>query len=81
VRVEFAILFLVLSVTPAFGQKLLDIEKEYGPPTQVYSLSEHIWMSPEYGIDGEICRIRLYPKADFSKHRLSLEGTTFSGIN
>lgn len=61
-RVEFAILLLVLFVTSAAGQKVSDIEKEYGTPTQAYSLSEHIWMTPEYGIDGEICRARLYPK-------------------
>lgn len=61
-RVEFAILFLILFVTSASGQKVSDIEKEYGTPTQAYSLSEHIWMTPEYGIDGEICRARLYPK-------------------
>jgi hypothetical protein len=62
VRVEFAIFFLVLFVTSASGQKVSDIEKEYGAPTQVYSVSEHIWMTPEYGIDGQICRARLYPK-------------------
>jgi len=62
VRVKFAIFFLVLFATSASGQKVSDIEKEYGTPTQVYSLSEHIWMTPEYGIDGEICRARLYPR-------------------
>jgi hypothetical protein len=62
VRVEFAIFFLILFVTSASGQKVSDIEKEYGAPTQVYSVSEHIWMTPEYGIDGQICRARLYPK-------------------
>ena len=61
-RVEFAIFFLVLFVTSASGQKVSDIEKEYGAPTQVYSVSEHIWMTPEYGIDGQICRARLFPK-------------------
>ena len=61
-RVKLAIFFLVLFVSSAFGQKVSDIEKKYGSPTQVYSLSEHIWMTPEYGIDGEICRARLYPK-------------------
>ena len=66
-RVEFAIFFLVLFVSSASGQKASDIEKEYGIPTQVYSLSEHIWMTPEYGIDGQICRARLYPKRISSK--------------
>ena len=61
-RVEFAMFFLVLFVTTASGQKVSDIEKEYGAPTHVYSVSEHIWMTPEYGIDGQICRARLYPK-------------------
>lgn len=61
-RVEFAIFFLVLFVTSASGQTASDIEKEYGAPTQAYSVSEHIWMTPEYGIDGQICRARLYPK-------------------
>ena len=45
-KVEFAICFLVLFVTSASGQKVADIQREYGPPTQVYSLSEHIWMTP-----------------------------------
>jgi hypothetical protein len=62
VRVELAIVFVILCVTSAIGQKVSDIEKEYGTPTHVYSLSEHIWMTPEYGTDGEICRARLYPK-------------------
>ena len=61
-KVALAIFFLVLFVTSASGQTVSDIEKEYGTPTQVYSVSEHIWMTPEYGTDGEICRARLYPK-------------------
>ena len=61
-KVGFAIFFLGLFVTSASGQKVSDIEKEYGTPAQVYSLSEHIWMTPEFGTDGEICRARLYPK-------------------
>ena len=61
-RVQFALLLLVLFVTSASGQKVSDIEKEYGTPTNAYSLSEHIWMTPEYSMDGEICRARLYPR-------------------
>jgi len=62
VRIAFAIFFLVQLVTSASGQRVSDIQKEYGTPTQAYSLSEHIWMTPEFGLDGEICRARLYPK-------------------
>ena len=61
-RVAFAIFFLALLVTSASGQKVSDIEKEYGTATQAYSLSEHIWMTPEFGVDGEICRARLFPR-------------------
>ena len=62
-RIQFTIPFIILFLTfDASAQKATDIEKEYGTPTKVYSLSEHIWMTPDYGIDGEICRARLYPK-------------------
>lgn len=28
----------------------------------MYSVSDHIWMTPEYATDGQVCRMRLYPK-------------------
>ena len=61
-KVQFATFFLILSVTSVSGQKASDIQKEYGPPTPAYSVSEHISMTPEFGINGEICRARLSPK-------------------
>jgi hypothetical protein len=44
------------------GQTVTDIEKTYGQREQVYSVSQHIWMTPEYAPDGQVCRMRLYPK-------------------
>ena len=44
------------------AQTARDIERVYGQPLTVYSVSEHIWMTPEYAADGSVCFIRLYPK-------------------
>lgn len=49
-------------VTPAVGQTLSEIDREYGKPIYSYSVSQHIWMTPDYGSDGQVCRMRLYPK-------------------
>ena len=52
----------VCCATPVVGQTLTEIDKEYGKPIYSYSVSEHIWMTPDYGSDGQVCRMRLYPK-------------------
>lgn len=54
--------FFVCCVTPAVGQTSLEINREYGKPTYAYSVSRHIWMTPDYAEDGQVCRMRLYPK-------------------
>ncbi|HWN07915.1 MAG TPA: hypothetical protein VNO50_01275 [Pyrinomonadaceae bacterium] len=51
--------FLVNSVS---AQTEADIERAYGKPLDVYSVSENIWMTPEYSADGNVCSMRLYPK-------------------
>lgn len=61
-RVEFAILLVGLFLSTAQGQTTADFEMNYGKPTYAYSVSEHIWMTPEYTSDGQVCRARLYPK-------------------
>jgi hypothetical protein len=52
----------ILCFNSAIGQTVADVETEYGKPTPAYSVSEHIWMTPEYAFDGQVCRMRLYPK-------------------
>ena len=47
-------------VRAAFGQTGSDVEREYGKPVLVYTVSEHIWMTPEFNDDGQMCRARLY---------------------
>ena len=61
--VKLAAAMLVLWATSAFGQTASDFESKYGKPTPAYSVSEHIWMSPEYAADGQVCQIRLLPKS------------------
>ena len=50
------------SSTHACGQTAADIHAKYGKSLEVYSVSEHIWMTPDYASDGQICRMRLYTK-------------------
>ncbi len=57
-----ALVILGLGVIPAFGQTASDLEKQFGKPVPVYSVSEHIWMTPDYTSDGQVCRMRLYPR-------------------
>src|SRR5258705_10534246 len=55
----FTFLFGINSV---LGQTASDFEKAYGKSLVVYSISEHIWMTPAYAADGQVCSMRLYPK-------------------
>ena len=61
-RAKLLVVILLSSCISAYAQSVTDIEKKYGQPKGVYSVSEHIWMTPEYAIDGQVCRMRLYPK-------------------
>ena len=60
-RAIVLVVFL-LTVIPALGQTVSEVERKYGKPVSVYSVSEHIWMTPDYSADGQVCRMRLYPR-------------------
>lgn len=60
--VKLLILILAFFVVPVFGQTQSQIDMKYGKPTYAYSVSDHIWMTPDYSADGQVCRMRLYPK-------------------
>ena len=53
---------LLFNSNASVGQTASDIEMRYGKPTYAYSVSENVWMTPEYSVDGQVCRMRLYPK-------------------
>jgi hypothetical protein len=62
-RIEgLAIVMLIFNVVSAFGQSRAEIEAKFGQPVNAYSVSETIWMSPEYGSDGQVCRMIFYPR-------------------
>src|SRR3712207_3309528 len=46
----------------ASGQNAAQILEKYGQPVEAYSISERIWMTPEFAADGQVCKVRLYPK-------------------
>ena len=53
---------LVIMATVCAAQTASDIERKYGKPTNAYSVGELVWMTPEYAADGQVCRMRLYPR-------------------
>ena len=57
-----ALIVFLLVVSTAFGQSASEVERRYGKSISVYSVSEHIWMTPDYSADGQVCRMRLYPR-------------------
>jgi len=59
---KLAIVVTVFSVVSAFGQTRTEIEAKFGEPVNSYSVSERIWMSPEYASDGQVCRMIFYPR-------------------
>lgn len=61
-RIMLLILSLLVTARTGLSQRPSDIETKYGKPTNAYSVSELIWMTPEYAVDGQVCRMRLYPK-------------------
>src|ERR1700753_2810391 len=61
-KVATTTFILMLCFNAASGQTASDVEKRYGKPVNAYSVSEHIWMTPEYAADGRMCRATLYHK-------------------
>ncbi len=61
-KLRFAGIIFLLYAPYSFGETTADIARKYEEPVRAYSVSEHIWMTPEYAVDGQVCRMRLYPK-------------------
>lgn len=61
-KLIFAAVSIMLYANSAFGQTASDMDKKYGKSAKVYSVSEHIWMTPEYTADGQVCQMHFYPK-------------------
>ena len=59
---KLAFVMIVLNVVSAFGQTRAEIEAKFGEPVNAYTVSEKIWMSPEYASDGQVCRMTFYPR-------------------
>ncbi|HKS08565.1 MAG TPA: hypothetical protein VJS13_03400 [Pyrinomonadaceae bacterium] len=66
-RIALILLLVGLGVHGADAQTVAEIQAKYGKAVDVYSVSEHIWMTPEYAADGQVCRMRLYQKRIDSK--------------
>jgi hypothetical protein len=60
--VRLAIVMTVFSVVSVFGQSREEIEAKFGQPVNAYSVSEKVWMSPQFAPDGQVCRMAFYPR-------------------
>ncbi len=63
----FIVALFVFCIGTVHGQTVTNIEakyKKYNDSSNAYSVSEHIWMTPEYAVDGEVCRMKFFPKRD-----------------
>ena len=74
-------MILCFCVAPAFGQTRSDINLKYGTPTDAYSVSEYISMTPDYAADGQVCRMRVYSKRvdserGYFSHQLNFDELT-----
>ena len=56
----------LLMVGMIFGtvsaQSAADLEARLGTPTKSYGVGEFVWMTPEFAADGQVCRMRFYPR-------------------
>ena len=67
------LLILMVSAVPVASQTVSEIEEKYGKPTLAYSVSENIWMTPDFAADGQVCRMRFHPKR-FDRKAVKLGG-------
>ena len=70
---KLLLLILTLSAVPVASQTVSDIEKTLGKPMLAYSVTEHIWMTPDFAADGQVCRMRFYSKR-FEGNTVNLDG-------
>ena len=70
---KLMLLILMFSAVHVESQTVSEIEKTQGKPTLAYSVSENIWMTPDFAADGQVCRMRFYPKR-FDRKAVKLGG-------
>lgn len=61
-RYKFAVVIVLICSGSVTGQTASEFEMKYGKPVITYLVSEHIWMTPEYTSDGQVCLMRLHPR-------------------
>lgn len=59
---KLLLIIFTLSVIPVTAQTRSEIEQRYGKPMLAYTVSEQIWMTPDFAADGQVCRMRFYAK-------------------
>ena len=48
-----------------YGQTLSDMKAKYGQPQMTFVVGKRVWMTPDFAVDGTVCRMTFFPqKAD-----------------
>lgn len=61
-RIAMVVCIFAVTLSSVAGQTASELEAKYGQRENVYSVSDHLWMTPTYGADQRVCMMRLYPK-------------------
>ena len=61
VELKVVLILIMLLTFPVAGQTASEIEKSFGKPVLAYSVTERIWMTPDFAADGQVCRMRFHP--------------------
>ena len=70
----FVAALFVFCIGTIYGQSVTDIKakyKKYSDSSNAFSVSKRIWMTPEYAVDEEVCRMKFFPSGTYSKPFLS----------
>ena len=61
-RITLITAIVLLNCISLAAQDQRDLEPTYGKQANVYTVSEHLWMSPSYDDAGQVCMMRLYAR-------------------
>jgi hypothetical protein len=61
-KTNLVVLVVGLGAVSVCGQTRAEIEAKARERIDAYSVWDSIWMTPEYAADGQVCRLRFYPK-------------------
>jgi len=63
IRITLIIALVALSCVAVNAQDSQEIERTYRKQADVYLIGEALWMTPSFSENGQVCMMRVYPRA------------------